>query len=638
MRGRLSRELALGVAALATAGGPFGAQAARAAELKIVDPLAVIYDIEDGEKTPAREVIRLVAPRNAVCSAAVLALGDDASGVRAALDVLRSPGGAMPPDMMTVRYADNPGMDKKIEYFAGMKGHPVKHFAAAYNNPSYYDILRAEPAAGADVVPIWVTVSVPANAGPGRYTGTLRTGDVELPVELTVCDWLCPGPRDFAIYTNMLQSPETVAAYYDVPLWSDEHFALVAESLKFMGLLGNKSLFVTGLHETHLGNTAAMVRFRKAGDGYAPDFGVMNRYFDLYQQHVGTPHDLVLYVWDGGRERRQQGRRRRQGATVELTQMVDGQAVPLEAPYYGAPGSEEFWRPLLEAFRAAVRERGWPADRIHVGFASDGRPDAATVEFFRNVAPWADWAIFTHGRGAEKSKDGKVTMDGFDVGHYEVPWLPSIYYKNSIQVGVLGGWDEDFVMLSSGREYMSEYVPPSQWRRLAEGVVGSTSAPESWLPYGHNVSSRGLCRIGLDYWEVDGSRLCFRVDSHWRGLYRSFAPKALLAAGPKGAIGTVRFEMLREGIQECEARIFIEKALAAGRVGGDLADRCVVLLKDRLRMRWKDGGFGRGPDYKGPDAAREVQTRLWGIGQDWQAEAERLFNMAAEVQKAVQAE
>ena len=43
---------------------------------------------------------------------------------------------------------------------------------------------------------------------------------------------------------------------------------------------------------------------------------------------------------------------------------------------------------------------------------------------------------------------------------------------------------------------------------------------------------------------------------------------SVLSAGRNGAIGTQRFETLREGIQEAEARIFIEKALLGKRIDG----------------------------------------------------------------------
>ena len=78
--------------------------------------------------------------------------------------------------------------------------------------------------------------------------------------------------------------------------------------------------------------------------------------------------------------------------------------------------------------------------------------------------------------------------------------------------------------------------------------------------------------------------------------------------------------MLREGLQEAEARIFLEKALtdpaARQRLGEGLAVRCQELLDERAR--WivtvnRERGWG------------------WFAGPLWQQRAEQLFTAAGEV-------
>ena len=60
---------------------------------------------------------------------------------------------------------------------------------------------------------------------------------------------------------------------------------------------------------------------------------------------------------------------------------------------------------------------------------------------------------------------------------------------------------------------------------------------------------------------------------------------AILSPGKNGAISTVRVEMLRENVQEIEARIFIEKILAdpakKARLGDELAKRAQEVLDER---------------------------------------------------------
>ena len=88
---------------------------------------------------------------------------------------------------------------------------------------------------------------------------------------------------------------------------------------------------------------------------------------------------------------------------------------------------------------------------------------------------------------------------------------------------------------------------------------------------------RGIGRVGADFWNVlatrnktygGGLNLIARYpESDWNQLNLNAATEALLAPGPDGAVTTERFEAIREGMQECETRIFIEKALASRRKG-----------------------------------------------------------------------
>jgi hypothetical protein len=75
---------------------------------------------------------------------------------------------------------------------------------------------------------------------------------------------------------------------------------------------------------------------------------------------------------------------------------------------------------------------------------------------------------------------------------------------------------------------------------------------------------------------IFNSRIC----GAW--LYKA-NPVSIAAPGADGAAPTVRFQMLREGVQETEARIAVVQALA----GLDEARRarCRALLDERLVAR-----------------------------------------------------
>ena len=95
--------------------------------------------------------------------------------------------------------------------------------------------------------------------------------------------------------------------------------------------------------------------------------------------------------------------------------------------------------------------------------------------------------------------------------------------------------------------------------------------------------------------------------------------------------------MLREGVQECEARILIDQALLEGKITGGLKERCRRLLNERDRAMVK--GFNiKNPDnyranfvwYCSPAKAGEAGV-LWHAKSNWQKRSEDLFTAAGEV-------
>ena len=105
----------------------------------------------------------------------------------------------------------------------------------------------------------------------------------------------------------------------------------------------------------------------------------------------------------------------------------------------------------------------------------------------------------------------------------------------------------------------------------------------------------GIGRVGADYWHVLKDRQGRRTgpvyarypESNWRNLD---IESWVLAPGPEGPVGTARLENLREGLQECEARIALEDALLdlgrRRRLGNELAQRIQALLDERQRALW----------------------------------------------------
>ena len=76
--------------------------------------------------------------------------------------------------------------------------------------------------------PVWLDIRVPRDAAPGRYRGTVSVTfggtTLSLPVKLTVANRVLPEPKDWKFHLDLWQNPYSVARYFNVPLWSKEHF------------------------------------------------------------------------------------------------------------------------------------------------------------------------------------------------------------------------------------------------------------------------------------------------------------------------------------------------------------------------------------------------------------------------------
>ena len=105
---------------------------------------------------------------------------------------------------------------------------------------------------------VWATVKVPKDAKAGLHRGnvTVAAKDEEpvvVPVELTVADWTLPDPQNYKTWVEIIQSPDTLAAEYETPLWSDRHWELVAQSFKLLSDTGSRIVYVPLIAENQPG-------------------------------------------------------------------------------------------------------------------------------------------------------------------------------------------------------------------------------------------------------------------------------------------------------------------------------------------------------------------------------------------------
>jgi glycosyl hydrolase family 123 len=617
-----------------------------------VDPMAGVGHFDYGDPCEPLGPIRLVGAKNGVFSGKVVVSSDKPIvGLKVTAGALRGPDDKqIPATAVRVRYGRNWGREagfNRSGFFGAVVDAP----------PGEIPVRKVRaPLVGGAVMPVWVTVRTPRDIAAGPYTGTVTiraagAAPVRVPVRIDVADYALPDSQDYRTWVELIQSPDTLAVEYGLPLWSDKHFAMIARSFDLMRDSGTRVVHVPVIAHTNLGNAESMIRWIKTGEkSYDFDFSVMDRYLDLAQKHLGEPKIVMLQVWEINMcPRKNAGRRfgpkwdKRQESTgghplVTMLDRATGKTENVAAPSLADPASKAIWGKLLKEVRRRLRKRGIEKT-LMLGMFTDIVPPKEHIEFFHALAPDVPWVQQGHGRW-------KTKVHGIaDVGYQATVWggyrfgdgCRQTNQKEAPIVASLHGWATPRLDVVFERNRGLDSYPSSRWRFYAE--TGITS------------ELRGVGRIGADYWKVIKDRRNRRVGYvHERFVEGTWASSwiqlnlcsSTLAPGPGGPAATTRLLAMIEGIQECEARITIEAALMdkrlKARLGADLAKRCQRGLDERLHTMWKTLSNYQlgGPDFFRAAAWRwtaGVPGHRWYLSTGWQDASRRLYGLAGEVQR-----
>ncbi|HOX05912.1 MAG TPA: DUF6067 family protein [Planctomycetota bacterium] len=487
------------------------------------------------------------------------------------------------------------------------------------------------------IVPIWVTVPVPADAAAGEYKGTLTVeaegaaaAKFDVPVELKVHDWKAPDPKDFVIHHNFYQSPDSVARYYNVPMWSDKHFELMGKSLAAFKQVGNRMCVASLLADSFtLGNSEGMVRWVKkadpsAGSGQAAydyDFTILDKYLDLYEKTSGKPGVLRLDAWQRINEAKAKS-----GQTVQNVSVFDpatGKVDQLPQPPFGTPENEAFWRPVLVELKKRLDKRGW-YDVAAFGWVHYSKPaDPQMVDVFKKIWPDGKWMHTAHTcpleyQGTTKDVKMPVMCDEYVWGCGDLYDPDNPYFQKKYQNQYPQHWRHGpkSVILGFPRFGVQFINALYDGSRLAayKAVTEMTIQGNLW----------GLGYLGGDFWPVQSTgekKRLVRVSYGGQGIDMQDAVVACFSPGPDGAAFNERMEIFREGVQVGEAIFFLQRAMEDKKVSPEVAKKINDLLDERARHMLR--------------AEEHGSTFHVFAGSGWQERDDRLFALCAEVAKAM---
>lgn len=231
--------------------------------------------------------------------------------------------------------------------------------------------------------PVWMTVNVPSDAKPGKYTGRMTVSSSNakarsLPVELVVSDHILPPAHDWTFHLDLWQNPYSVARYENVPLWSEAHFEAMRPVMRMLAEAGQKSVTATIMSRPWNGQTedafgSMVTKIRRIDGTWLYDYTIFDRWVE-FMFSLGIDRQINCY------------------SMIPWALQFDyiDQATSSPATFQAAPGSEEYneyWGAFIADFARHLKAKGWFEKTM---IAMDERPlesMQAVLGLIRKVEP-----------------------------------------------------------------------------------------------------------------------------------------------------------------------------------------------------------------------------------------------------------
>lgn len=378
------------------------------------------------------------------------------------------------------------------------------------------------------VRPVWVSLDIPADAQAGVYEGSLTIlaegkKKSELKIEFEVLDKVLPPPSQWAFHLDLWQHPTAVARWHNVPVWSDEHYSYLKPMMKMLADAGQK-VITTNLNKDPWNGQcedryANMIEWTKKADGsWQYDYTQFDRWVS-FMMDLGVNKMINCYSmvpWNN---------------ELDYLDEATGDTVTVQAEP-GKPIFVEMWTPFLKDFTQHLKEKGW----LNItNIAMDERsPEMmkATIDVLQKEAPELGISLADNHKSYKQFTFIKdlcisygATMEDADLQYRKEKGLNTTFYVCC---------DHPFPNVFT-------------FSQPAEAVYGAWHA----AAYGLD----GYLRWAYNSWVIDPL-----TDSR----FRTWPAGDTYIAYPE-ARSSIRFERLREGIQDAEkVRVLRENFQAAG--------------------------------------------------------------------------
>jgi hypothetical protein len=406
------------------------------------------------------------------------------------------------------------------------------------------DIL--EPAKPIDIPavstrPIWLSINVPGDAAAGIYSGKLKVKDavghsIDFNLKLEVLSNTLPPPKDWSFHLDLWQHPWAVARIHGLKPWSKEHWAKLKEVLTLAANAGQKCLTTSIINrpwgqQTYDAFGPMIKPTRKADNSWAYDYSLFDKYVE-FGFRCGINKQINCYTmvpW---------------GNTFYYQDEASGEYKKITAKP-GTAAYNDYWRPFLKDFTSHLKKKGWFEITT---IAMDERH----LEDMKNMIALVDSA----------SPDFKITLAADRNLSTIIDRVHDYCFKLKFQPDATlnlkrekeGKHTTFYVCCHPKRPNTFTFSPPAE---------------STWLGW-HAASKRysGFLRWALCSYNKDPFKT---TDDKW-----PTGDSFLIYPGP---LSSIRFERMREGIQDYEKIRVLRETFEEQKEGGKehMADLDAIL-------------------------------------------------------------
>lgn len=374
------------------------------------------------------------------------------------------------------------------------------------------------------VRPVWVTIDIPQNVEKDIYTGSIniRTEESEsqnLNIELAVINKTLPESSEWTFHLDLWQNPYAVARFHNVELWSQKHIDLLKSYLTILAEAGQKCITTSIVHQPWGSQTYdpfdSMIQWIKNSNGtWEFDFSIFDQYVKLAME-CGITDQINCYSmipW---------------GNQIQYFDEDSAKYVTIKVD----PGTEKYeviWKNFLQQFNYHLDQMKW-LEKTTISMDERGLEDMKkAIGIIHRTAPGI-------GISLAGSYHSEIQNDIDDLCLFIKPPCELKY----IQERAINNKITTFYTCCAKPEHPNNFTfsPPAE---------------QTWL--GWYAASRGYS--GYLRWAYNSWPAYPLKDSR----FRSWPAGDTYQVYP-GPRSSVRFEKLREGIEDYEKIRIIKKSL-----------------------------------------------------------------------------